>query len=211
MVKQFEDAPVKAKKPDKRDAIVEAARELFTSDGYETTTIAHVAKKAGVAVGTVYLYFKNKQEMLFAVKGNWEQQVIEAMADPEIHQMPFAERGYPMIKACFDVCARQTQLVQMMSLTPQTVGNIKDREFQNPVGLLTMVQQFLESGIAAGAFRPVDTEIAAVMIHGVVERSLHQCFEVDGGHNQERYITAIVDMFIHYIILGENNSRQNTN
>lgn len=203
MVKQLEVAPTKAKKPDKRDAIVEAARDLFTTEGYETTTIAQVAKQAGVAVGTVYLYFKNKQEMLFAVKGDWEQQVIEAMADPQIHQLPFVERAYPMIKACFDVCARQSELVQMMSLTPQTVGHIKDKEFQNPVGLLSMVQQFLEAGVADGAFRPVDTECAAVMVHGVVERSLYQCFEVDGGQNQERYINAIVDMFSHYLILSQ--------
>jgi AcrR family transcriptional regulator len=203
MAKQIEDAPVKTRKPDKRDAIVEAARDLFMTEGYETTTIAQVAKKAGVAVGTVYLYFKNKQEMLFAVKGDWEQQVIEAMADPEIHRLPFVERAYPMIKACFDVCARQTELVQMMRLTPQTVGSIKDHEFQNPVGLLTMIGQFLEAGIAEGAFRVVDTQCAAVMIHGVVERTLFQCFEIEGGQNQERYITAIVDMFTHYLILRD--------
>jgi len=41
----------------KRDAILDAARTLFAKQGYEETTIADIARAAGVAVGTVYLSF----------------------------------------------------------------------------------------------------------------------------------------------------------
>ncbi len=47
----------------KRDAILDAARTLFAKQGYEETTIADIAGAAGVAVGTVYLYFRNKHEV----------------------------------------------------------------------------------------------------------------------------------------------------
>ena len=39
---------------------------MFTTDGYEATTMAKVAQRAGVAVGTVYLYFQNKNDLLSA-------------------------------------------------------------------------------------------------------------------------------------------------
>ena len=42
----------------KREAILAAARTLFAQKGYEETTIADIAREAGIAVGTVYLYFR---------------------------------------------------------------------------------------------------------------------------------------------------------
>ncbi len=51
----------------KRDTILDAARTLFAQQGYEETTIAGIAGSAGVAVGTVYLYFRNKHEVYTAV------------------------------------------------------------------------------------------------------------------------------------------------
>src|SRR3954470_13692920 len=50
-----------------RLAILDAARELFERDGYAATTIATVAKRAGVAEKTLYLAFGNKPGLLRAV------------------------------------------------------------------------------------------------------------------------------------------------
>ena len=46
---QHPTTETKPTKPDKRQAIIEAARALFTTEGYEATTIADVARKASVA------------------------------------------------------------------------------------------------------------------------------------------------------------------
>src|SRR5690242_12316740 len=105
-------APAKAKKPDKREAIVEAAKGLFTTVGYETTTIADVAKKAGVAVGTVYLYFKNKNELLFAVQGGWEEKYVAYITQPEIRDIPHYLRGRLLIEASFRMCEEQSEMIQ---------------------------------------------------------------------------------------------------
>jgi AcrR family transcriptional regulator len=52
----------------KRARILQAATELFVHHGYRKTSISDVAERAGVAKGTVYLYFKNKPEMVvFAI------------------------------------------------------------------------------------------------------------------------------------------------
>lgn len=51
----------------KQDEIEEAASRLFLSQGYDATSMAHVAKAAGVAPNTLYWYFANKDELLIAV------------------------------------------------------------------------------------------------------------------------------------------------
>ncbi len=51
-------------KNNKYHLILEAAVKVFASQGYYQSTIAQVAKEAGVADGTIYLYFKNKEDIL---------------------------------------------------------------------------------------------------------------------------------------------------
>jgi len=46
-----------------RDKILLTAREVFTSQGYENTTIEQIAKKAEIGLGTAYNYFKSKEEL----------------------------------------------------------------------------------------------------------------------------------------------------
>ena len=51
----------------KRDAILRAAIDVFAGHGYFNAQVADVARAAGVAAGTVYLYFKNKDDLLVSI------------------------------------------------------------------------------------------------------------------------------------------------
>ncbi len=53
--------------PDKREAILRAAIKVFATSGYFNSKVADIAKEAGVADGTVYLYFKNKDDVLHSI------------------------------------------------------------------------------------------------------------------------------------------------
>jgi AcrR family transcriptional regulator len=50
----------------KRDAILDAARAVFSHDGYSLSSVDDVAAEAGIAKGTIYLYFKSKEELYLA-------------------------------------------------------------------------------------------------------------------------------------------------
>ena len=52
---------------DKREAILRAAIKVFAQKGYFNSKVADIAKKAGIADGTVYLYFKSKDEILHSI------------------------------------------------------------------------------------------------------------------------------------------------
>ncbi len=51
----------------KRERILDAAVVEIARTGYNQTTVARIAKRAGVADGTIYLYFKNKEEILLSI------------------------------------------------------------------------------------------------------------------------------------------------
>lgn len=65
----------------KRRRILEVARHLFFQHGYRRTSVDEVARQAGIAKGTVYLYFKTKTELLYAVVLEEEAGLMERTRD----------------------------------------------------------------------------------------------------------------------------------
>jgi TetR/AcrR family transcriptional regulator, fatty acid metabolism regulator protein len=62
---------------DKRTLITEAAVEVFADKGFHQARVSDIAKKAGVADGTIYLYFKNKEDLLLSI---FEEKMDELLA-----------------------------------------------------------------------------------------------------------------------------------
>ncbi|HEX2914085.1 MAG TPA: TetR/AcrR family transcriptional regulator [Chloroflexia bacterium] len=202
MVTQLNNVQAKSKKADKRQAIVEAARELFTTEGYETTTIAQVAKKAGVAVGTVYLYFKNKTELLSGVRGDYEEEFVAYMTRPELQAIPHHLRVRPMIEAAFSICEQASDMIQIMGLPPQMIGI--DKQHKDVQLLHLALAEFFREAQAVGAIRSdLDPQVGAVVALGMVKASLEQCYEVEAGKNKEVYINTLVDALSSWLIPTE--------
>src|SRR5918999_1611461 len=63
---------------DKRDAILRAATKVFAQHGYFQSQVADVARVAGVAAGTVYLYFKGKDDLLVSI---FERSMRDVLAE----------------------------------------------------------------------------------------------------------------------------------
>ena len=62
---------MQVKKPEVRDAILDSAFALFSEQGYAQTTQAQIARRAGVAASSLYVYFDSKLDILFAVYRPW--------------------------------------------------------------------------------------------------------------------------------------------
>src|ERR671925_456315 len=65
---------------DKRDAILRAAAQVFARRGYFQSQVADIARAAGVAAGTVYLYFRSKDDLLVTI---FERTMKETLAEGE--------------------------------------------------------------------------------------------------------------------------------
>ena len=71
------DAPNPQVKNPKYDRILEAAVKVFARQGFRQSTVAQIAKEAGVADGTIYLYFKNKDDILLHFFSSKAKQVFD--------------------------------------------------------------------------------------------------------------------------------------
>lgn len=114
-----------ATRNEKRSRILEAAISVFAEKGFHVARISDIAHRAGVADGTIYLYFKHKEDILLSI---FEEKMDELMAelsaalegvtDPRDRVRAFARhhvyqlRKHPELAQVFQVELRQSRKFQ---------------------------------------------------------------------------------------------------
>lgn len=101
--------------PAKRQHIVRSAIEVFGERGYAQTTVRHIAHRAGVATGTVYIYFPDKDTLFrSAFEESWEafrvgmEHIMSASDNPQVNVRNLIDFGidllaqlHPLVRGMF--------------------------------------------------------------------------------------------------------------
>ncbi len=180
---------VKASKPSLRrrerkvhrqEEILTAAFEVFAAHGYEAARVDDVARQAGIAKGTIYLYFRDKEQLFRAVVRGLVQKRFDAMAGRfqgtgEQLLRELLSRMYSQVVRNEKVRSIVRLLIAESGRFPQ-LSEIYHREIIAPG--MKAVRQALLRGIAAGEFRKTATVefpqlLAAPAILAIVWRLLH--------------------------------------
>jgi AcrR family transcriptional regulator len=67
------------KKPEVRDAILKTALHLFSKKGYARTTLEDIARGSGVSTANIYVYFRSKLEILYAIYDPWMRERLNSL------------------------------------------------------------------------------------------------------------------------------------
>jgi AcrR family transcriptional regulator len=100
------------KKAEKRDRIRAAAYELFLSNGYEETTTKEIAIRAGVATGTVFLYAKDKPDLLFLVMRELLREAVEAGFAEVIRPAPLLDQLMTIFSSIFAMYEKHPEIAR---------------------------------------------------------------------------------------------------
>lgn len=112
------------KKQRTRDALLRAALELFTTKGFEETTVDEIAEAVDVSQRTFFRYFANKQETAFAVQEMVEQRFVETLRERPADETPFvALRG--AVLGAWDAMGRSIEEVVPVELHMRTYQMIE--------------------------------------------------------------------------------------
>jgi AcrR family transcriptional regulator len=161
----------------KRDAILTASEALFATQGYQRTTMAHIAASAAVAVGTLYRLFPDKPALLAALHAQMEQGFIDAMHKGWESQDSYIDKFDPMIDALIDQAIAQQARMPLYQLTRELVGTT---DYVPGARTIDAIKAQYTAGVLAGSFVDQDPEIAAHIAHGMVEGAMRAISRVQG-------------------------------
>ncbi len=185
---------------DKREAIIEAARTLFAKQGYEETTIAEIARAAGVGVGTVYLYFENKRQILIEVSVSINTALASVMLSPELLDVPLRQIPRLLIEESFRKCHQNIGVMSLYQVnvpSPEEMTLLMEADQQIANALNRFFQQTIERKLIA----PFDTASYAQMLTALTGAVLKQCFGVEHGEHEELYRERLIE-FIERLFFG---------
>ena len=161
---------LKRDKP-KYKQIIDAAVIAIAESGYHQAQVSKIAKQAGVADGTIYLYFKNKEDILISLFEEKMSVFVDNLKLIIKDENSASEKLGQMIENHFQVLANDRHLA--------TVTQLELRQSNKEIRLkindilkeyLKMIDQIIIEGMVSGEFKPsMDVRIARQMVFGTID------------------------------------------
>ncbi|WP_433605166.1 TetR/AcrR family transcriptional regulator [Dactylosporangium sp. CA-139114] len=169
--------------PDARGRLGEAALQLYVERGFEQTTVAEIAARAGVTARTFFRHFADKREVLFAGSERLQRGLVEALESAPASATPLeavvaaldtaaeflgrhhahARRRHCVIMANPELYERE--LIKMATLAAALADGLRRRGVPEPDATLTAETGIVVVRVAFGTWvsRPEPSDLAATM------------------------------------------------
>lgn len=163
--------PTPRRSGDKRERILKAAVKVFAKNGFHATRVSDVAKAAGVADGTIYLYFESKDELLVSLFEDRVGKLLAFMREelPKIAEPPARLRA--VIDMQLGLLEGERDLAEVITVILRQSSRLM-KEFAAPhfIEYLDAIAKIVSEGQASGAFRrDVSPHLVARAVFGALD------------------------------------------
>lgn len=183
---------------DKYHKILEAAVVVFAEHGFFQSTVSQIAKQAGVADGTIYLYFKNKDDILVQFYAYKTRQVFKRFRQT-VNQTASAEQK---LRRLVHTHLEEFQKDINMAIVYQAETHQHQRLAQEVIKEMSkmyrdIITEVLELGQQEGHFRR-NLYVGLVMrlITGAVDEVINSWIHASGSYDLVSMADPLVDLFI---------------
>jgi AcrR family transcriptional regulator len=186
---------------DRRQQIIDVARELFAARGFEGTTTRELAESAGINEALIFRHFPGKEELYWAV--------LQNMIDMRGTKDRLRERlqaGLPdretFVMVAEEILNRSIVLTRLLFFSVLEKHELSERFFKTHViAYHEILADYIRTGISEGRFRSMDPVLAARSFIGMF--SYHfQISELFGGKQYQNFesrdvISNLVDIWLY--------------
>ncbi len=180
--------------------IIDAAVIVIAENGYHQAQVSKIAKQAGVADGTIYLYFKNKEDILISVFQDKLGGFISSIEEEMERVTSATEKMLVLVRKHFEILSEDKHLAIVTQLELRQ-SNKEIRYKINDVlkGYLKLVDSILVAGVEQGEFQKnLDVRLARHMVFGTLDEIV-----TTWVMNEQKYnLNEQVDPVHHLIIKG---------
>jgi TetR/AcrR family fatty acid metabolism transcriptional regulator len=160
-----------ARSGDKRQRILDAAVRVFAKKGFYATRVSEVAKAAGVADGTIYLYFKSKDELLVSLFEDRVERLLAFLKTELPTTVRASEKLRRIIELQLGLLEGERDLAEVITVILRQSTKLM-REYAAPkfTAYLDAIARVVADGQAAGELRSdVSPHLAARAIFGALD------------------------------------------
>ena len=160
--------------PDKRDHILKAAIKVFAKNGFYATHVSEIAKAAGVADGTIYLYFKNKDDVLVTIFEEGIERLLTILRGVAESDDPFEKRIQRIIELQLGLMEEQRDLAEVITVNLRQSSRLL-KQYATPLFMqyIDVIAGVVRDGQEEGAFRKdLNPRVVARSLFGAIDAIL---------------------------------------
>lgn len=189
---------MKSNRP-KYNQIIDAAVIVIAQNGYYQAQVSKIAKQAGVADGTIYLYFKNKEDILISLFHEKMGYFVEQIEEEIKGKTTASEKLHVLIQKHFQNLSEDVNLAIVTQLELRQ-SNKELRLRINDVlrGYLNLIDQIIIEGKVNGEFLPdLNNLLARQMIFGTIDETV-----TTWVMNEQKYSLPDLAPDVHRLLIG---------
>jgi len=163
--------PKPARGGDKRERILDAAVRVFAKKGFHATRVSEVAKAAGVADGTIYLYFKSKDELLVSLFEDRVERLLKFLQTELPASATASEKLKRIIELQLGLLEGERDLAEVITvILRQSTKLMKEYAAPKFTAYLDAIARVVAEGQASGELRSdLSPHLAARAIFGALD------------------------------------------
>jgi AcrR family transcriptional regulator len=190
-------------KGERRQDILDAALELFVENGFEDTTVQQIAARAGVAAGTVYLYFGSKRDVLLGLHEEFHQGMEERFLETTGDFLARREDGQDLdytqaVDEALDsmvayslehrtACEVIARHLSQAGLTDEAM--LAERRFAD------FLARAFETGVEEGLIQVSDPQMAAYLLSAAVSFTLGRAIAYGDPPDLDRLVAQAKELY----------------
>lgn len=129
--------------PDARDRLGQAAMELYGERGFDSTTVAEIAERAGLTERTFFRHFADKREVLFAGAGALQELLVSQVDDALASQPPIEAIGTALTEVATVVFEQRREFARQRQAVITGNAELQERELIKLASLASAVAEVL--------------------------------------------------------------------
>lgn len=186
--------------------IIEAAVEVIAEKGYHASQVSKIASKANVADGTIYLYFKNKEDILISVFKEKMGAFIEIIANEIDENSTASEKLLTLIETHYRQLAAAPSLAIVTQLELRQSKTELRKEINGVLkSYLNVIDAIISQGMAEKTIRgDVHPRIIRQMIFGTIDETVTTWVMKSQAYSLEEQAAAIHKLLLSGISNGMN-------
>ncbi|GAA0369017.1 TetR/AcrR family transcriptional regulator [Bacillus horti] len=188
----------RSKNIEKYHAILNAALTVFAQNGFHRSSVSSIAKEAGVADGTIYIYFKNKEEILVSVF----QERLGYLIETSRARIQTATDAKEALKV---IChTHYSELENHLDLAYVTQIELRQSSFdmRKAIGqavkpYITLIEGVLQRGVDEGSFRSdLDLKLTRLLLFGAMDQVVTSWLMAGQKYSLTKQAEGTVQFFI---------------
>jgi TetR/AcrR family fatty acid metabolism transcriptional regulator len=191
-----------ARAASKRERILRAATDVFALTGYFNAKVSEVAKAAGVADGTIYLYFQGKEDLLLTIFREHVRNYLASL-EQELRDIESAEERIRIaIRHHLETLGRDRALAVVSQIELRHSLKFMSLLSQEEVGVyLNIIRRIVESGQEEGRFRrSVHSSLIAKSVFGILDEMVTSWVLSEKEYDLAAQAPQIADFILHGLL-----------